>query len=67
MWQALMKKDEQGYYAVHDVTDRNGQIKTCEWHNTPLTKDGKLIGIASFIKDVTSQIEDQETIERQAT
>lgn len=66
MWQALIQKDEQGYYAVHEVIDRNGQIKICEWHNTPLTKDGKLIGVASFIKDVTSQIEDRETIKRQA-
>ncbi|TNF07795.1 MAG: phosphodiesterase [Gammaproteobacteria bacterium] len=67
MWHALMRKKIEGNLSVHEVLDKSGATKICEWHNTPLLKDGKLIGVASFVEDITSQVTAKETIQRQAT
>ncbi|MEZ5528862.1 MAG: EAL domain-containing protein [Porticoccaceae bacterium] len=66
MWNALARKKGEGHHCVHEVAARDGQIKICEWHNTPLMKEGSQIGIASFIEDITTQVSARETIQRQA-
>lgn len=67
MWTALLRKKEGGNHSVHEVRDKDGRLKICEWHNTPLMKEGRMIGVASFIEDITSQVSAKETIQRQAT
>jgi diguanylate cyclase (GGDEF)-like protein/PAS domain S-box-containing protein len=67
MWSALYRRQKDGYHSIHDVKSKSDDILTCEWHNTPLLKDGKLIGAASFIGDITSQVEAEKTIKRQAS
>ncbi|WP_461518595.1 putative bifunctional diguanylate cyclase/phosphodiesterase [Porticoccus sp.] len=67
MWVALSRKKTEASHCVHEALDKQGHVKICEWHNTPLLKDGKLIGVASFIEDITSQVSAKETIQRQAT
>lgn len=67
MWHALMRKNTDGNLSVHEVLDKSGAVKICEWHNTPLLKEGKLIGVASFVEDITSQVTAKEIIQRQAT
>lgn len=67
MWSALYRRQKDGYHSVHGVKHKSDDVLTCEWHNTPLLKDGKLIGAASFVEDITSQVEAEETIKRQAS
>ena len=67
MWSALYRRQRDGYHSIHGVRNKRGDILTCEWHNTPLLKDGRLIGAASFVEDITSQVEAEQTIKRQAS
>jgi len=67
MWSALYRRQKDGYHSIHGVKHKNDDVLTCEWHNTPLLKDGQLIGAASFVEDITSQVEAEETIKRQAS
>ena len=67
MWSALYRRQKDGYHSIHGVKHKNDNVLTCEWHNTPLLKDGRLIGAASFVEDITSQVEAEETIKRQAS
>lgn len=67
MWSALYRRQKDGYHSVHGVKHKSDDVLTCEWHNTPLLKDGHLIGAASFVEDITSQVEAEETIKRQAS
>lgn len=67
MWSALYRRQRDGYHSVHGVRSKTKKVLTCKWHNTPLIKDGNLIGAASFVEDITSQIEAERTIQRQAS
>jgi diguanylate cyclase (GGDEF)-like protein/PAS domain S-box-containing protein len=67
MWSALYRRQKDGYHSIHGVRSKNDNVLICEWHNTPLLKDGKLIGAASFVEDITSQVEAEKTIKRQAS
>lgn len=67
MWSALYRRQKDGYHSVHGVKHKSDDVLTCEWHNTTLLKDGKLIGAASFVEDITSQVEAEETIKRQVS
>ena len=67
MWSALYRRQKDGYHSIHGVKSKNDDVLTCEWHNTPLLKDGHLIGAASFVEDITSQVQAEETIKRQAS
>ncbi|WP_461481043.1 putative bifunctional diguanylate cyclase/phosphodiesterase [Porticoccus sp.] len=67
MWTALSRRKAEGSHSVHEIQDKQGVVKICEWNNTPLLKEGRLIGVASFIEDITSQVSAKETIQRQAT
>ena len=67
MWSALYRRQKDGYHSVHGVRGKDDNVLTCEWHNTPLLKDGRLIGAASFVEDITSQVEAEKTIKRQAS
>ncbi|MBQ0712804.1 MAG: EAL domain-containing protein [Porticoccus sp.] len=67
MWSALFQRKKEGNHSVHEVKHKEGDILTSEWYNTPLLKDGRLIGAASFVEDITSKMEAKDTIQRQAT
>ena len=67
MWSSLFRQQQRGRHSVHEIQHKDGKILTCEWHNTALQKDGELIGAASFVEDITSQIRSRETIQQQAT
>jgi len=55
VWQELMSNQEW----VHQVNENNtkaGQIRLCEWYNTPLVDaNGKVIGAASLVDDITEK------------
>ncbi len=67
MWTALFRQKKEGYHSTHEFRHKNGDILVSEWHNTPLLKNGRLIGAASFVEDITSQMKAKDTIQRQAT
>lgn len=67
MWVALFQRKKEGNHSIHEVKHKDGDILISEWHNTPLLKDGRLIGAASFVEDITSKMEAKDTIQRQAT
>ncbi len=45
-----------GLYSLNKNITAEGRTILCEWHNTPLlNKEGKVIGIASLVNDVTAE------------
>ena len=67
MWSSLFRQRKEGYHSTHEFRHKNGHTLISEWHNTPLLKNDRLIGAASFVEDITSQVKAKETIQRQAS
>lgn len=43
---------------VNINTNKNGDLRTCAWHNTTITDDDKnVIGVGSLVMDITEQVE----------
>jgi PAS domain S-box-containing protein len=68
-WQDLLTQ-KGGTHNTHINTTKDGRTITCEWYNTPLVaSDGRVIGVASLVQDITSQkqaeIELRNAAERQ--
>ncbi len=67
VWQALMSKQVGGGQARNENCTADGRIIQCEWYNTPLIdQQGNVIGVASFVEDVTEQLEAQANINHMA-
>jgi len=65
VWESL-KSRKGGYRSTNDNINKNGEVITLEWYNTPLfDEDGKLLGVSSLIDDITEQIKAQTKIENQ--
>ncbi|MCK5336981.1 MAG: PAS domain S-box protein, partial [Gammaproteobacteria bacterium] len=55
IWQALLQRTG-GTHSINENMTKDGRIILCEWHNTPLVnKAGKIVGIASFVEDITDK------------
>ena len=55
VWKSIIDETGGGYNLNENV-NKAGQRLICEWHNTPLKdKEGKVIGIASIVKDITER------------
>jgi len=55
MWQDLLQKNGGTRSSNLNIT-KDGRHIYCEWHNTSLVdNDGKMIGIASQVKDITER------------
>jgi PAS domain S-box-containing protein len=53
VWQSILNQTGGGYNLNENVS-KAGKRLVCEWHNTPLKdKEGKVIGIASIVQDIT--------------
>lgn len=64
IWQALIS-NTGGDYSVNENITKDGEIITCEWHNTPLVNDeGEVVGVASFVEDITHQKQQEELLRR---
>ena len=64
IWEELIS-NTGGMYSVNENITKDGKIIICEWHNTPLVDDtGKVVGVASFVEDVTQQQQQEEQIRR---
>jgi two-component system, sensor histidine kinase and response regulator len=56
IWHDLLSGAGPRHSTNENVT-RDGRTIVCEWYNTPLTSEGKLIGIASMVQDLTERQE----------
>ncbi|MDH3973202.1 MAG: PAS domain S-box protein [Deltaproteobacteria bacterium] len=64
VWSELIENKESTLRRSENVT-KDGRTILCEWHNTPLIDNsGKVIAVASFVQNVTDQVEAEELIKR---
>lgn len=53
-WQSL--SGQGGICSTNENVTKDGRIIVCEWYNTPLVApDGRVVGVASLVADVTDQ------------
>lgn len=53
IWQALLNATG-GLRSANENVTKDGRVILCEWYNTPLVDaDGKVVGVASLVQDVT--------------
>ncbi len=65
-WAQLLKK-KGGDRSTNENVTKEGRTIFCEWYNTPLVdQDGRVIGVASLIDDITAKKQSEEVIWRQA-
>jgi len=63
-WEKLIS-NTGGEYSINENITKDGRIITCEWNNTPLVNDaGEVVGVASFVEDITHQLQQEEQIRR---
>src|SRR5208337_1570152 len=56
VWRELLVR-QGGSRNTNDNLTKDGRIITCDWHNTPLVDEaGRLLGVASFVEDVTERV-----------
>ncbi|THB67694.1 MAG: PAS domain S-box protein, partial [Gammaproteobacteria bacterium] len=56
IWEHLLS-EKGGERSVNSNLTKSGSIKPCSWYNTALKdSNGKLIGIASLVLDITDQV-----------
>jgi diguanylate cyclase (GGDEF)-like protein/PAS domain S-box-containing protein len=66
VWEDLLHT-RGGTRSRNNNTKKDGRTILCEWYNTPLVdKDGKVIGVASLVDDITERKISEEMIWRQA-
>ena len=59
----LLSDSGKGKRSVNENITKNGKKILCEWYNTVLeTIDGKIIGVASLMNDITERKKTQEMI-----
>ena len=55
VWKDLMNKTG-GTHSINENRRKDGKIIICEWNNTALVdEDGVVIGVASFVEDITNR------------
>lgn len=54
-----------GSHSINENITKDGEIIMCEWNNTPLVDDeGKVVGVASYVEDITHQKQQEEQVRR---
>ena len=53
-WNELLSQ-KVGLQATHENLTKDGTIIICEWYNTPLASEGRVIGVASMVQDLTDR------------
>jgi diguanylate cyclase (GGDEF)-like protein/PAS domain S-box-containing protein len=66
IWRDLLE-NKGGQRSTNENLTKDGRTILCEWYNTPLVdQDGKVIGVASLVNDVTEKKLSEELIWKQA-
>jgi PAS domain S-box-containing protein len=64
VWQDLLDRTG-GSSSTNENVTKSGLIRTCEWRNTTLTDaDGKIIGVASIVQDITERRRTEREVRR---
>ena len=64
IWKDLIS-NTGGTHSVNENLTKDGNIIVCEWNNTPLVdEEGKVVGVASYVEDVTHQKQQEEQVRR---
>ncbi len=64
IWKELIANRGDGHSINTNITKEGKEI-TCEWSNTPLVnEEGKVVGVASFVEDITHQQQQEEILRR---
>lgn len=64
VWQALLN-NTGGKHSINENVCKDGRTILCEWHNTPLVDEsGKIVGVASFVEDITDKTNQEEQVRR---
>ena len=62
VWRQLLAR-KGGSWNTSDNVTKSGRTITCEWYNTPLVDDaGRVLGVASFVQDVTERVALEERL-----
>jgi len=63
LWEELLA-GEGGGRLVNENVRKDGSTVVCEWNNAPLvTDDGDVVGVISFVRDVSDQVRRTEALE----
>ena len=66
IWSELLN-NKGGTRSRNENTTKDGRTILCEWYNTPLVdQDGKVIGVASLVDDITERKQSEDMIWKQA-
>lgn len=66
VWQGLLRQ-QGGERSSNENVTKDGRIILCEWYNTPLVdQDGRVVGVASLVDDITEKKLSEEMIWKQA-
>jgi len=64
VWKGLISQ-RGGRRSTNKNIRKDGKIIICEWYNTPLVdSEGKVIGVASLVQDITERMETEEELEK---
>jgi PAS domain S-box-containing protein len=62
IWSDLLA-DRGGRHSTNENLTKDGRTILCEWYNTPLVgPDGKVIGVASLVDDITERMQAEEAL-----
>lgn len=62
VWNALIE-NKGGYRSTNTNVTKDGRLILCEWYNAPLVQpDGRVVGVASLVQDVTERERVQEAL-----
>jgi PAS domain S-box-containing protein len=62
-WHDLIEQ-KKGMRSTDENVTKNGDVIYCEWYNTPLVDTGgAVLGVASFVNDITARRKIEETLE----
>lgn len=62
-WNDLLSGKVGRHVTYHNLT-KDGRTIICEWYNTPLDSEGRVIGVASMVQDFTERVEMEEELKR---
>jgi PAS domain S-box-containing protein len=62
-WSDLLSR-KVGRHVTYKNLTKDGRTIICEWYNTPLDSEGRVIGVASMVQDFTERTEMEEELKR---
>lgn len=66
LWNDIISKQD-GYHSINENITKEGEVITCEWHNTPLVDEkGKVVGVSAIAEDVTEKKQAEQKVARMA-